>query len=192
MKIFLRFSAVLSLSLAVLLFEPKILFATILSAFLHEIAHIVVIRLSGGQVYALEILSGGCVIRRSPDSTGFASDLAVFAAGPLANLMLWGIFFPFSGFFAPLSRVSLSLAVFNLLPIRSQDGGRILKLLACRFLPPAAASLTAEIFSLLSLGVLWIFGIRMLLFYDFSCVYFWFCLGAFYVFYVKSTFGNGT
>ena len=97
----------------------------------HELGHYAVIYLTGGQVSRLRLSVAGaemCLSAKRP--MGHGAQLASALAGPGMNLLiaylaprlgqLWGeSWYLFSG-------LNLSLAAFNLLPVRQLDGGRAL------------------------------------------------------------------
>lgn len=105
-----------------------------LAALEHECAHAFVARRYGFKLDSVVLMPYGAVI--SGDITGISKrqELAVLAAGPLANaatalffIALWWLFpetYPFTDAAAYLS---LSLFFVNLLPAYPLDGGRMLK-----------------------------------------------------------------
>lgn len=101
---------------------------------LHELGHITAMKLLGINIRSLTLYSGGVRLRSDPLALhGTLSELAVLAAGPLVNLLLGaaGCFFGnrlFAG-------INISLLLFNLLPLSSLDGGRILAAISERFCP---------------------------------------------------------
>ena len=73
----------------------------------------------------------------------YIQEIAVYAAGPAANLLLAGILLPFSAKLPRLRRavrVNLLLAGFNLLPLPPMDGGGILFAALCLRMTPAKAA----------------------------------------------------
>ncbi len=96
----------------------------LIGAALHELGHLLSMKLLGIVVYRLQIGLTGAIL-----STGMmvrTQEWKVAAAGPLVNLFCCVLTWGFSPKFA---WVSLFLACFNLLPVWPLDGGRIL--LAC-------------------------------------------------------------
>lgn len=62
-------------------------------------------------------------------------ELCIAAAGPLVNFLLALLFFRLRGsFFFSLGTVHLLLALFNLLPFDTSDGGRMLRIALASFL----------------------------------------------------------
>ena len=101
---------------------------------LHELGHITAMKLFGIHIKGLTLYSGG--VKLKSDSLalcGTLTEISVLAAGPLVNLLLGaaGCFFGnrlFAG-------INISLLLFNLLPLSSLDGGRILAAVSERFCP---------------------------------------------------------
>lgn len=94
---------------------------------IHELGHIVAIRLTGGCIREISLSFLGIKISADPAATRIKG-LLVLLSGPAANLLTgWiclrlGIF----GFFA---RFSIAEGLFNLLPLSCLDGGAALDLL---------------------------------------------------------------
>ncbi|MBO5305584.1 MAG: hypothetical protein J6B12_02360 [Clostridia bacterium] len=94
----------------------------------------------------------------------YAKEIALCAAGPLANLFCFLIaillgakadtFFP---------SVSLALALLNLMPIEGFDGGRIAKSSLLLLLPPDTADRISELLSFLFLFVLWCISVYLMM-----------------------------
>jgi Zn-dependent protease len=84
--------------------------------------------LLGVEVQSIEVTLFGAEIRSlSKEYTGRAGQIAIFAAGGISNLIS-GITAALLGY-SFFASCSIALAVVNLLPIRTLDGGCILELL---------------------------------------------------------------
>ena len=126
------------LSVWALLLLQSTFFMTAAMAFaccaLHELGHITAMKLFGIHIKGLTLYSGG--VKLKSDSLalcGTLTEISMLAAGPLVNLLLGaaGCFFGnrlFAG-------INISLLLFNLLPLSSLDGGRILAAVSERFCP---------------------------------------------------------
>ena len=114
---------------------------------LHELGHIVAMKAFKIRIRGLTFYSGGIKLRS--DSLALRSTLSeitVLAAGPLVNLILGAAGCLFGS--RIFTGINISLLLFNLLPISSLDGGRILTAAAERFCPlkdVSAAFRTADI-----------------------------------------------
>ena len=99
------------------------------SLLLHEVGHILAATLLGVQVREFGLCIKGAYNRRAPASRR-RDEVLISTAGPLMNLILVFplMFVPRIG--TPLALCNLMLCVFNLLPLPSSDGLRILRTLS--------------------------------------------------------------
>lgn len=103
-----------------LLFLPlRWVIACVGAAAVHEVGHLAAIFLLHGQVYRIRIGIGGACIETAPMDTG--RELVCAAAGPAAGLLCLCVirWLPLLGLCA------LCQALFNLIPKKPLDGGRI-------------------------------------------------------------------
>ena len=108
----------LVLALMLLLFPLSMTAGVILAAAVHEMGHILAIRLSGGRIRRLVLRPGGATIHAEPMGPG--RELVCALAGPAAGALtaaLWRVF-------PELALAGLVQTVFNLLPVYPLDGGR--------------------------------------------------------------------
>ena len=150
----------LSLGLLCLLDGP-LLRAMLAAAFVHELGHILALKLCGARIVQLRVdLCGLCLVSTAVSST--RDEIFCALAGPAAGL-LWA----HTAHFWPLSAgFSLLLSTYNLLPALPLDGGRALLslcgrrwLLRISGLLSAAALLTLALwapFPLLIIPALWL------------------------------------
>ena len=126
MKIRVTPSAVLLL--IVLLFSRSVFFfAAVAAALLHEAGHIAAAWALGIELRLIEFDVTGAHLFPARAIASYKKEGLLAAAGPLASLC-GGTVVLFSRvpFFAAFALASLSLALFNLLPVRDFDGGRVL------------------------------------------------------------------
>lgn len=92
----------------------------------HEAGHIIALEMTGGSISGVVLSGAGIRIdtRRNVLDT-CRSSLFVLAAGPAVNLIMYVLFRSCGGAF-PV--INLTLALYNLLPFRSLDGGAMIAL----------------------------------------------------------------
>lgn len=145
MTVKIRFSFLLLLSLLLILQELELGTVFLLAVLWHELGHLLLMALLKLPPTELELSAFGVALRRER-SGGFWGELALYLAGPAANLLACAVLLPVdkvSGLF------HLILATLNLLPIAPMDGGNITELLLEQFLEPSAAEKTAHRLSVL-------------------------------------------
>lgn len=110
----------------VLLFQPDgLLPATVLAAAVHECGHLLAAKLLHIRLRMLELDMMGAKLYPAAHLPSYKAEMLLAAAGPAASLALL-LLPPLSPFLVAVRTASLSLALFNLLPIKDFDGGRIL------------------------------------------------------------------
>ena len=146
---------------------------TLLAVLIHEIGHVAALFVLGH--------GGGIPLPRMPGfsirvsaTLSYKEDIAVAAAGPLANLIVAAMLLPMRQAAWAMILINLLTAISNLLPVRGYDGYRILASVIAisgteRFLgrlPDALSFATAMSAVLLSLYFIyafdagyWIFGV---------------------------------
>ena len=156
----------LLLAAFILCSSPLLLAALLLAALAHELGHYFVLRRSNCGVSGVYVTALGAEMRLShPERLSYGAEMAATAAGPLANI-LWTVALSWAGHRCEMlylfSGAQLVLALFNLLPVRPLDGGRLLWLaLAWRWEPFTADRVSGSVglctSSLLLLGGVWLF-----------------------------------
>lgn len=129
----LEAGAYILLALMVFLLPLKWIFAALLAGLVHELCHVLAIRLCGGRILSVEIGAGGAVIRTDPMDS--LRELVCALAGPLGGLilLLFARWLPRTAICAGLQ------SAYNLLPLYPLDGGRALRCGALLVLPPKTA-----------------------------------------------------
>lgn len=116
------------LLLSAMLFTGDVLFpATLLAAVWHECGHLLAARALGVRLRLLELDIPGARLFPAGALPSYAAEGWLAVAGPAASFLLAALVFPLQGgFFTALWAATLSLGLFNLLPISGFDGGRML------------------------------------------------------------------
>lgn len=110
--------------------EMPIIICAYLSAFIHEISHIISGYILG---YKLECFSahmcGFCAKFRGFERPPFLKEVIISASGPLANLIIMTVFSLLKDTFIiseHIIKINLFLFIINVIPVMPLDGGRIL------------------------------------------------------------------
>ena len=169
-------------SAAIFLVMPaKNALLSLLAAALHEAGHLAAALAAGMHCKKLTIYPFGADIRLAGLSS-YRTDRLIALAGPLANLLFFFCFLSLCPFF---SAANLVLAALNLLPIASLDGGSLLHALIAPVFGPDTARRTVQIFSAITLILIWCASIYLLLYHDGDPTLFLFCAGLFSALYLR-------
>jgi Zn-dependent protease/CBS domain-containing protein len=111
-----------------------LLFASVVA---HELSHALVARRFGVEMRGITLFLFGGVAEMADEPPSPRAEFWVAVAGPIASLVLGGLFFvaagaltlppEVAGVLAYLATINVLLAVFNLVPAFPLDGGRILR-----------------------------------------------------------------
>lgn len=149
------------LLLALLLFNGGMLLPFAASLALHELAHVTAALLLGGSVSSCRLsLSGGYI---SVSRLSYGREALAVAAGPAISLIA-AFAASWCGAYM-LAGINLSFGVYNLLPARCLDGGRLVEILLTRNGGTAERTLRALTFisafvMLVPLGIAFGNGVR--------------------------------
>lgn len=162
----------------VLLDKSALSLLALAAALCHELGHIAVMLVSGTEVSEIEITVFGAEIRTPCAERTTLVNIAVFSAGALTNILC-----AVTVFILPTSSVealffanaSLSLAIVNLLPIRTLDGGCILEALLAD-ITPKHMPLIVDVVSCITLGFLWLTAVYLLLIFGGNLSLMLFCM----------------
>lgn len=115
--------------LAVLLFfgDNFAVITALLCCFLHEFGHMIMMYKFSVPITEITLYGGGIKLKCDTDRLySRKSEICVLLAGAAVNILC---FFIFKGFLKQFAYTSLVLGLFNLLPFKYFDGGRVLKLI---------------------------------------------------------------
>ena len=113
-------------ALMLLLFPLRFLVGVLLAALIHELGHLLALKIAGGRVLSIRLRSFGARIEAAPMSPGRTALCAL--AGPAAGALT---IFAYKTF-PELALAGLVQTVFNLLPVYPLDGGRALRNICCK------------------------------------------------------------
>lgn len=127
------------LGFLVLLVPLQWLFAVIVSAVIHELCHVAVIRLWNLRILSVCVSIRGAQIRTEPMT--YTQELTCALAGPVGGIML----LLFARWFPRVALCAAFHSLYNLLPIYPSDGARILRCGAKLLLPENTAEILCSV-----------------------------------------------
>ncbi|MHB1151207.1 MAG: metalloprotease [Eubacteriales bacterium] len=179
----IKFSTVVFAALFLFMDASEFAVSVLAAAAVHEAGHLTAMYICGIHPKSITVYPFGVDITAGHSLSSYRADIFVAAAGCAVNLLLTVIFFAVLPTFALCCAV---LAVLNLLPIKSLDGGRIVE---CVLLMHKDEEQTARIVytvSFISIVILWIFSVYILLF-AFNPTLFFLCVYLFALIFLKKT-----
>ncbi len=125
-----KFSFFATLSLLTLSETSSSVCMSLIASVLHETGHLIAMFLFGADVRKIVFYGAGIKIIRGYSVTDKNSELIILISGCFMNFIMFFIFF-FLGDekFRAFAFINLAVAFFNLLPIKTLDGGAILLLI---------------------------------------------------------------
>ena len=152
------FTAPALLALLSLILPQTALLRTLTACLLHECAHLLAMALTGRKPEMLRLSAAGMLLKMQAPALCPAGAFAVIlCAGPAANLLAALLLYRCGS--PESAAANLSLALFNLLPSRSTDGGSLLyTLLAQKYIrsrPELPAKILRGLFLLTAGALAW-------------------------------------
>lgn len=129
----------------------------IVSLAVHELSHIVCLKLYGGRVIAFSSGGLGFRIRYAPGNLPARARIVIDSAGAASNLALAVLGLLFGGY--RFAGVNIVLATFNLLPVRGLDGGELLLSGLASILEPGISWRVLHAVSTVTAALLWLFSL---------------------------------
>ncbi len=157
--ILIGYEVVAGLTAALLLDRQGRVGACLLAAVLHELGHLLVMRLCRCRVRRITVRLFDVMIE-ADDAGSVLHDGLITAGGAAANLVCAMLFCMIS---RPLMLANLVVGCFNLLPVETLDGGRLLMLLLCRRVSYVTATSVIRVLTFVFLLPLFTLGIYTLL-----------------------------
>lgn len=146
--------------------ETKWIIAALLAIIVHETGHVAAMMILKIRIKSITFCSTGVSIAYTGEYTPYLHDIFAAIAGPLANIFVAFICCQiykntggeFSGVFMAFN---ICLAIFNLLPIKYLDGGKVMYSLSAVFTDPIFAEKTLQVFSDIFALLILFFGIYL-------------------------------
>ncbi|MBQ7122324.1 MAG: site-2 protease family protein [Clostridia bacterium] len=126
LRINISFAAAVTLTL--IIDESGLCAAALFCCVVHEAGHIICLLILGEKPKLIELSFYGIKLERKNDCVQNTEEIAVYASGPLANLVLSAVIFAAGGSdgIRMAALISLCVGAFNMLPCAPLDGGNIL------------------------------------------------------------------
>ena len=168
-----------------LISNTPFVFPLVCAVALHETGHLFLALVLKIKIQSIDLSILGARIK-TRDALPYIDELIFALGGPLLGYLgfaftfkiaLSSISIPFyQNFLFPFSILSLCLSIFNLIPLDSLDGGRILKCLLCLAFSLDFAEKIMQFVSFFSILSLWLLSVYMLLKVSTGLPMFVFCL----------------
>ena len=183
-EINIKFSTVLFVALFLLPDASGLTLSVLIAAAAHEAGHLAAMYIRGVYPTSITVYPFGIDIATRDSLSSYRTDIFIAAAGCAVNLLLAIISAPFISIFA---MCCASLAVLNLLPIKSLDGGRILESVLLMHMEEEQAAAAIYAISFIFIVVLWVVSIYLMLFAPFNPTLFFLCVYLFALIFLKKT-----
>ncbi len=129
-SISIKFSFLATVALLTLSETSASVFMSLMSCFLHETGHLLAMFLFGVDVKKIVLYGAGIKIIRGYSLKEKKKEFIILISGCLMNITMFLLFFFLKGdSFRTFAVINLVTAIFNILPIKSLDGGAIILLL---------------------------------------------------------------
>ncbi len=158
LRLYIGYEVVAAMAAVLLLDRENRVICCFAAALLHELGHLLMMRLFSVRVRGLKLRLFDVLIE-ADEPASFRADICITLGGVLMNFICAGIFCPFS---LKLGLPHVMLGIFNLLPVMSLDGGRLLYLLVTRRFSPRAGDVILKLTTFLFLLPLMTAGLYLL------------------------------
>ena len=167
MKIRIGFFSVM-LFFSLLLSHSYFAIAALLAIFIHELGHIAISHILKIKFSECTIGIFGASLTPVHLRYSYHDEIFLSMGGPLFNLLSVIAVIPFtvalkSEFLLYFTLSSVTLALFNIMPIRDLDGGRIVHSLLCIYANERTADALISISSFATIFILWLISVYFLL-----------------------------
>lgn len=180
-------SSVIFAAMLVLLEGSVLCLIPFAAALCHELGHLAVMRLLSCEAEEVELTLFGAQISTPLWNVGTPALIAVYAAGSVANLITavaLTLVFGRGAASELFAACSFSLAVINMLPVRSLDGGCIAEALLLK-ISPLHADTALSVISAVTLVILWLVSVYLILLFNANISLLLFCIYLFATLFLR-------
>ena len=138
----------------------QVFLPTFIAVFLHEAAHIIAIKLVGGEIDKIDIRAFGISVNvPGMEYLSYSKEIIIAAAGPLAGILVASIAYATAKVFGIYSLgyfigINIIITAINLIPVYPLDGGRIVLCALLKIFPVRCAYIISYILAILAVGTL--------------------------------------
>ena len=186
-KIKIHPSSVIFSAVLVLLEGSALCLVPFAAALCHELGHLLMMRICSCEADSFEIGLFGAEISTALWDLGVFRTTAIYAAGAAANLISAACVTAFFGHTVAaelFTACSISLAVINMLPIRSLDGGCIAEAIIYKIFPLHAHTVLTVI-SAVTIVILWLASVYLILLFNANISLLLFCIYLFATLFLR-------
>lgn len=178
----IKFSTVVFAALFLFPDASEFTVSVLSAAAAHEAGHLIAMYICGIHPKSITVYPFGVDITAGHSLSSYSTDIFIAAAGCAVNLLLTAVFFAVLPTFAMCCAV---LAILNLLPIQSLDGGRIVECVLLMHKDEEQSACIVYTVSFIFIVILWIISIYLLLFAPFNPTLFFLCVYLFALIFLK-------
>ena len=143
--------------------DARLLLVPLFAAAIHESGHLLAARVLNIPIKSIRLSVFGALIDADVMNCSYKSELLLAISGPMANIVTAIIAYFFAENSIFFVTVSLFLALLNLIPAGSLDGGRILSSVLNSLLSQTVASRISEAVSFLCFFTLWTVSVYIIM-----------------------------
>ena len=164
----------MSVFIVLLDFSPFI-YLILTAAAIHELGHLAAMYICGVKIDRITVYPFGLDIRVSPRLISYKRELLIKSAGIAVNIIAALCCLPFNA--VVFLFANITLALLNIIPITSLDGGGILEIILSMRLDPMRVTVIMKAVSFVFIVILWVIAVYVLFYtnYNFSllilCIY---------------------
>ena len=170
--------------------DAQFFYVAMLSALMHETAHLVTMKMCGARFLRISLYPFGADIGADTSRLSYKSEIVVFLSGPLMNfvLALLSLLFYFSikGMLVLAFCISNIIFFFvNILPVRGLDGARVLFCLLCECFDSDRAGKIYDAVTTIFFGVLCALALLLLFLSEYNLSLVFICCYLFISEYIR-------